>query len=194
MARVVLYHGREFGNITKARWAVFFDQLGIQYELNSTRFDSLSTYGWKHWDFYLPAFGSYAKVILQDMQRPGMEACGRYATTADGKGSMLLYGPPHRHDATIICHHTGPGIFPEYRLDRRSFIFSAHPDVPSAGPGLYLWSTLPDYADLGVIRDGYKGSTFSRYVYRSIWAWGAMNNGLNLDSRGIPAMVRRADS
>ena len=57
----VIYNGTSFRSTTEARWAVFFDYLGIDYEYEKEQV-SLETGGVYIPDFYLPQLEMYIEV------------------------------------------------------------------------------------------------------------------------------------
>lgn len=62
------YRGYNFRSRLEARWAVFFDELGIKWEYEVEGFD-LGADGWYLPDFWLPDFGFYVEIKPMTMQR-----------------------------------------------------------------------------------------------------------------------------
>lgn len=68
------YDGYRFRSRLEARWAVFFDTLGIKYEYEPEGFEMSNGERYLP-DFYFPEFGMYAEVkgesghVLEDMKR-----------------------------------------------------------------------------------------------------------------------------
>ena len=56
-----LYKGYRFRSRTEARWAVFFDALGIEWEYEKEGYD-LGELGWYLPDFWLPEWACFAEV------------------------------------------------------------------------------------------------------------------------------------
>lgn len=56
-----VYNGYRFRSRLEARWAVFFDALGIEYEYEKEGFD-LGKYGWYLPDFYLPEQNFWVEI------------------------------------------------------------------------------------------------------------------------------------
>lgn len=54
------YDGRRFRSRTEARWAVFFNALGLEYEYEREGYDLGGA--WYLPDFYLPAFPMWVEV------------------------------------------------------------------------------------------------------------------------------------
>lgn len=55
------YKGYRFRSRLEARWAVFFDALGVKWEYEPEGFD-LGKLGWYLPDFWLPAFETYIEI------------------------------------------------------------------------------------------------------------------------------------
>jgi hypothetical protein len=60
------YNGYRFRSRLKARWAVFFDTLSVQYEYEKEGYD-LGQYGYYLPDFWLPAFSSWLEIKPDNM-------------------------------------------------------------------------------------------------------------------------------
>jgi hypothetical protein len=56
-----VYNGYRFRSRLEARWAVYFDTLGIEYEYEKEGFD-LGEHGWYLPDFWLPQVSMWAEV------------------------------------------------------------------------------------------------------------------------------------
>jgi hypothetical protein len=56
-----IYNGYRFRSRLEARWAVFFDTLGIKYEYEKEGFD-LGKAGWYLPDFWLPEYDSWIEI------------------------------------------------------------------------------------------------------------------------------------
>ncbi len=56
------YDGHRFRSRLEARWAVFFNTLGIAYQYEPEGFDLGENYGWYLPDFYLPDQGYYIEI------------------------------------------------------------------------------------------------------------------------------------
>ena len=65
-----VYNGYRFRSRLEARWAVFFDVLGIEYEYESEGYD-LGECGWYLPDFYLPELSCFIEV---KGKAPGLES------------------------------------------------------------------------------------------------------------------------
>lgn len=85
------YNGYRFRSRLEARWAVFFDSLGIKWEYEPEGYD-LNRYGWYLPDFYLPEPDYFAEVKPENVT---IEK-GKYSEFSKlvGKPIILLVGPP----------------------------------------------------------------------------------------------------
>lgn len=103
------YKGYRFRSRLEARWAVFFDQLGIewQYEIEGFRYDG----GYYLPDFYLPKMGLYVEVKPDDsaVNQVHLEAMRK----AD-KPILLVVGDPANDEMTLYAYSmndSGGGYF-----------------------------------------------------------------------------------
>lgn len=86
-----VYNGYRFRSRLEARWAVFFDALGVAWEYEKEGFD-LGKYGWYLPDFWLPAFDCFVEV---KPSTPSKEEKRRIATLACRlKPVMITCGLP----------------------------------------------------------------------------------------------------
>jgi hypothetical protein len=60
-----VYNGYRFRSRLEARWAVFFDALGIKYEYEPEGFELDDGYHYLP-DFYLPAMETYVEIKPED--------------------------------------------------------------------------------------------------------------------------------
>lgn len=101
-----VYNGYKFRSRLEARWAVFFDTIGIKYEYEPEGI-TLSDGTLYLPDFYLPQFYSYFEVKRKSIKdtKEGIEAIrkirdGSYCDTWAG---IICFGDPYDHDMTIYC-------------------------------------------------------------------------------------------
>ncbi len=100
------YKGYRFRSRLEARWAVFFDALGIEWEYEPEGFD-LGDLGWYLPDFWLPQAEFHAEV------KPGIELIPggdllklHYFDSNPPEGSMgliFLFGTPASWEADDTC-------------------------------------------------------------------------------------------
>lgn len=104
-----LYRGVLYRSRLEARWAVFFDALGIRHEYEPQGFQT--TWGNYLPDFWLPQFSAYAEVKPTGFTR---EQKGKCAEVAHGTkcAFILLDGQPDAQWYEVIDHNLG--IHPEY--------------------------------------------------------------------------------
>ena len=99
------YNGYRFRSRLEARWAVFFDAAGIEYEYEPEAFSIPQTYGNHNGaylpDFYLPRFDVYAEVKGSDQQLEADsgkigDAIDYMSTPMSEKGLIILGQIPYR--------------------------------------------------------------------------------------------------
>lgn len=56
-----IYNGYRFRSRLEARWAVFFDEIGIKYEYEKEGYD-LGKLGWYLPDFWLPEYELFVEI------------------------------------------------------------------------------------------------------------------------------------
>jgi hypothetical protein len=90
------YNGYRFRSRLEARWAVFFDALGLAYEYEPQGFVLFDGTPYLP-DFHLPALGMYAEVkpvVGDDPSAPGGWMWKAAAFARSGKPMLLLVGVP----------------------------------------------------------------------------------------------------
>jgi hypothetical protein len=89
------YKGYRFRSRLEARWAVFFDTIGLVWEYELEGYD-LGEYGWYLPDFYFPQIDHFGEV-KPDHDRKSMDAeilkCGALVQCTK-KSCLLLFGVP----------------------------------------------------------------------------------------------------
>ena len=83
-----IYKGYRFRSRLEARWAVFFDALGIEWEYEAEGYD-LGPLGYYLPDFYLPQIGCFGEVKPGRFSREEWAKC-----VALPKPCILFDGPP----------------------------------------------------------------------------------------------------
>ena len=90
-----VYKGYRFRSRLEARWAVFFDALGVKWEYEKEGFD-LGEAGWYLPDFWLPDLKVWAEIKPSPESKDGFEKA--YTLSAKSKGAVLIIrgdpGPP----------------------------------------------------------------------------------------------------
>lgn len=87
-----IYNGYRFRSRLEARWAVFFDYLGIQYEYEPEGFD-LGEEGLYLPDFWLPQVKMWAEVKATSFAPAEKNKCEALAK-GTGHACLMLDGPP----------------------------------------------------------------------------------------------------
>lgn len=93
------YKGYRFRSRLEARWAVFFDTLGIKWEYESEGYD-LGEAGWYLPDFWLPEFMIWVEIKPEGNHK---HKCGEFR---DAVGPILLcVGLPTDKDTCVLYTH-----------------------------------------------------------------------------------------
>jgi hypothetical protein len=87
-----IYKGYRFRSRLEARWAVFFDAMGIEWEYEKEGFD-LGDAGWYLPDFWLPQVEMWAEVKPGPLKYDEIRRC-KALNEATGQGVILLEGTP----------------------------------------------------------------------------------------------------
>lgn len=100
-----LYNGYRFRSRLEARWAVFFDAAGIEYQYEPEGYIGYNDLPYLP-DFYLPAFGVFAEVKGSDEQlrqdAPKIEGAIDFNATPVSAGLILLGQIPNGDAFTQI--------------------------------------------------------------------------------------------
>lgn len=86
-----VYNGYRFRSRLEARWAVFFDKLGVPYEYEKEGFD-LGTDGWYLPDFWLPEQKCWIEIKAESPTDQEEAKATRLAKD-DGKHVFIFWGP-----------------------------------------------------------------------------------------------------
>ncbi len=100
------YKGYRFRSRLEARWAVFFDALGIKWEYEAEGFD-LGEAGWYLPDFWLPELKLFAEVkagAFTEIEYNRLSALSRMT----GFGALMLSGVPDNRWYTEVKFHRFP--------------------------------------------------------------------------------------
>lgn len=95
------YKGYRFRSRLEARWAVFFDALGIEWEYEKEGYD-LGEAGWYLPDFWLPEENMWAEVKPASFGDYEIKKCATLATTT-GHPVLMLPGVPEMTSYWFIC-------------------------------------------------------------------------------------------
>ena len=108
------YNNIKFRSRLEARWAVFFDQLGIKYLYEYEGFE-LENKEWYLPDFYLPEYGIYCEVkpniaeVNQNINTFNKFAKGRYWL-------LLLVATPNVNTTYLFANSTMNNVVPFVNL------------------------------------------------------------------------------
>jgi hypothetical protein len=103
-----VYNGYRFRSRTEARWAVFFDALGIKYEYEAEGYD-LGALGWYLPDFWLPDAGWHIEVKPANVYSKELERA-QYFDNYPPEGSLgiiFLFGQPEMPNDVFIEYEDG---------------------------------------------------------------------------------------
>jgi len=91
-----VYNGYRFRSRLEARWAVFFDALGIEYEYEKEGYD-LGEAGWYLPDFWLPQVHMWAEVKAVALNAPELAKLEALVSMTKFSGLMLEGVPTSRN-------------------------------------------------------------------------------------------------
>ena len=94
-----VYNGYRYRSRLEARWAVFFDSLGVNYEYEPEGFDIGDGLYYLP-DFYLPRFELYVEIKASRELDDGKAE--RFARQGDCGGILICYGQPFDRDYRFI--------------------------------------------------------------------------------------------
>lgn len=166
-----VYNGYRFRSRLEARWAVFFDNLGVKYvyEPEGYKLSNGETY---LPDFYLPDFNIYTEIKADRKHDNGLSRLFAFEASGfdDGAicgGVLVCYGQPSDHDLRFItaseADDNGGG---EYDTD-----WGPHGSVRFAkGEDGWDWDEVP----LILIDDNWPGRSFcwTKNIYaKRDWPW-----------------------
>jgi hypothetical protein len=114
-----LYNGVRFRSRLEARWAVYFDALGIQWRYEFEGYN-LPVVGYYLPDFWLPPVNMWAEVKPGKFSAEESQKCRLLATTT-GYMCLLLDGPPEVKVFTSFAPESDPDWPPtwEYVIDNQ---------------------------------------------------------------------------
>lgn len=103
-----IYNGYKFRSRLEARWAVFFDTLGIEYQYEVEGYD-LGDNRWYLPDFWLPLIKTWIEIKGTKPNQDELINAQRLQQ-GSGKDVVILYGN------SFEIRQTGIKIFPECRM------------------------------------------------------------------------------
>jgi hypothetical protein len=90
------YKGYRFRSRLEARWAVFFDALGIKWEYEIEGYDLGGDIGYYLPDFWIPEFKSFLEIKPEYLDKYD-ETCNKFISKI-GKSIFLVCGSPWKYD------------------------------------------------------------------------------------------------
>jgi hypothetical protein len=159
------YKGYRFRSRLEARWAVFFDALGVKWEYEKEGFD-LGEAGWYLPDFWLSETNCW------------VEMKGGSPTEAEARRlrALVAYGP----QTSIVCRgllfvggpwHSNPSALHYVRGESVGGVWEAPPVIWATYSDGFTWLTFPDekadYADpLSLrLRSAYQAARSARFEH-----------------------------
>jgi hypothetical protein len=106
-----VYNGCRFRSRLEARWAVFFDALGIDYEYETEGYDLGRELGWYLPDFYLPTLNYWVEIkpIRDDLDvADGLKLAALSKGTH--KNALMILGQPQPEKYGAIHFIDGRGM------------------------------------------------------------------------------------
>lgn len=104
------YNGYRFRSRLEARWAVFFDALGIRWAYETEGFDlssyqpmgyNLSSFAYLP-DFWLPDVGMFVEVKGSEPTGEEISKCNLLSDHTQ-RATLLVYGLPYEHPGFLSC-------------------------------------------------------------------------------------------
>lgn len=127
------YSGYHFRSRLEARWAVFFDEIGVEYEYEPEGFKLSDGAGYLP-DFYLPQFLTYVEIkhagLSEEDRKIALHKCEQLSWEVD---CFILFceGDPLENNLKIFCtHYTASGCASDWY--KCEFISEAETDVKLA--------------------------------------------------------------
>lgn len=143
-----IYNGYKFRSRLEARWAIFFDAAGIQYEYEPEGI-MLTNGDWYLPDFYLPQFYCYFEVkrIPRKFSRSELpieefgDAIRKISngTLVDSWAGIIAFGDPYDHYMWIFCQELNDSSGGTYESP---VVFGENPDTRQ--PILFSWDDWRD--------------------------------------------------
>lgn len=122
------YNGHHFRSRLEARWAVFFDALGVRFEYEAEGYDLNGV--WYLPDFWLPEIGCFVEIKppLDEDGTHLIEGCVRLAI-ASKRNVLVVYGNPWPGEYSVVLHNHSYYLWTQFE-------FAPGRDNPTE---LWLW-------------------------------------------------------
>ena len=146
-----VYNGYRFRSRLEARWAVFFDTLGVTYEYEKEGYDLEGL--WYLPDFWLPTAGAWVEIKPPDVAVADVVKLAKLARLS-GRDAMLFSGQPWPGEYTIRYY------FGDYNATVLSPGFDGHFVETPDGPYMHLTVHLPFNGNLQAAYEAARSARF----------------------------------
>ena len=116
-----LYAGNYFRSRTEAKWAVYFDLIGVEWEYEKEGYD-LGNGVFYLPDFWFPKHKMYGEVKATDILLDHEEDKARRLSLQSGLNVVILSGQPHCNSCVVFYPEDMTDDGPRYRTDGVPFI------------------------------------------------------------------------
>ena len=116
-----LYAGNYFRSRTEAKWAVYFDLIGVEWEYEKEGYD-LGNGVFYLPDFWFPKHKMYGEVKATDILLDHEEDKARRLSLQSGLNVVILSGQPHCNSCVVFYPENMTDGVPRYRTDGVPFI------------------------------------------------------------------------
>ena len=140
------YKGYLFRSRLEARWAVFFDALGIEWEYEPEGFDCDGI--WYLPDFYLPGLETWIEVKPKTDHRPDNPVW-----EINGERLVMLCGDPYFDPTQAYMQTTRGDGYIRYDGNSEAASYEAYTEYDY----LYRWCECPKCGKVGIEFDGRAG-------------------------------------
>ena len=187
MENFILYKGRGFTSATEARWAAFFDTLGVEWEYGTGGL-GLEKAGWCGGLFHLPRLNAWIETRPWPEGLHHGEFWPRHLAWAQGPDCKMLF--PQFERLFVICGAprilaSEPSKLREDGEDQTA-VFGSRPLAYEAFanemPG-YMWCECPCCGAVGIEMDGRVGPALRVLLAHG---QGCQESALGSPGRGIP--------
>ena len=203
------YKGYRFRSRLEARWAVFFDALGLRWQFEPEGFD-LSAHGLGYYlpDFFLPDLNYWIEVKPENFDSRDEDAYRKLGYVARGTSArgLLVAGEPYLN---VVMGSFQAYMEPGIPYDTWWVVNSYHPELEEeeddAGrmDGPYLFCLCPLCDKIGIQFDGRGericnddtcGGKRTREEAKALGFWGLLYHGDKAYSGDHPKLVVAAEA
>ncbi len=178
------YKGYRFRSRLEARWAVFFDEIGVKWEYEPAGFDT--RIGPYLPDFYLPIVGggTWVEIKSEHIDKSDREAAGLKigdVVHKTMKRGIIFMGDPL---SNVLCDDNDP---PGNSDGSASWMI-----FPEGADGPYLFCICPWTGEAGIEFDG-RGSRVSEHLELTDEQKTRISNGVVVDSKNFYDNLNHGD-